>query len=245
MKNTFYLFLSLVLLGCATEEELTQSYLNPNLSYGSVTDCSGNTYATIEIGSQVWMAENLRTTCYQNGDPIPNVTNENNWYALSTGAWAYYNNDSQYEIPYGKLYNGYTVSDPRNLCPIGWHVPSDAEWNILIGHLDSAFDPDAWVGYPQSNIAGAKMKSIGHQYWYSSNDDATNESGFSGLPSSLRQENGSFSIHSRSEGRWWSSSEFNSTLLLLIWRSLVYYDGAVRRNYKAKKAGYSVRCVKD
>jgi hypothetical protein len=94
---------------------------------------NGYTYSTIILGNgQEWMAENLRTTSYANGDPIPNVTDGPQWSNLfGTGAWAHYNNDSQYENPYGKLYNWYTIADIRNICPTGWHVPSDAEWTIL------------------------------------------------------------------------------------------------------------------
>jgi len=135
-----------------------------------VTDIDGNEYATIQIGTQVWMAENLRTTKYCNGDPIPNVTDSLQWVNLATGAWAHNNNYSQYENLYGKLYNWYAVDDSRNICPCNWHVPTDAEWTTLIDYLGG------------EGVAGGKMKSTGTQYWLSPNTDATNESGFSGLP---------------------------------------------------------------
>ena len=106
--------------------------------YGSVTDIDGNTYRTIVIGEQEWMAENLMVEHYANGDWIPNVTNDAQWGNLSTGAWCYYNNDPQFECPYGKLYNWYTVADPRNVCPTGWHVPTDAEYTILTNYLGGA-----------------------------------------------------------------------------------------------------------
>jgi len=92
---------------------------NPAKSYGSMTDQQGNVYKTIVIGSQEWMAENLKTSIYRNGEPIENVTDNAQWVGLATGARCYYNNDSQYECPYGKLYNWYAVADPRNLCPTG------------------------------------------------------------------------------------------------------------------------------
>jgi hypothetical protein len=107
-----------------------KDWLNPALTYGSVTDIDGNTYATIQIGTQVWMAENLRTTRYRNGDPIPNVTDKWKWGGLSRGAWCHYENDPKYEVPYGKLYNWHTVSDARKMCPTGWHVPYEAEWTV-------------------------------------------------------------------------------------------------------------------
>jgi hypothetical protein len=95
---------------------------------GAGVTFNGYTYSSIVLGNgQEWMAENLRTTTYANGDPIPNVTDNTQWQNLTTGAWAHYNNDSQYENPYGKLYNWYAVDDSRNVCPTGWHVPSDAE----------------------------------------------------------------------------------------------------------------------
>jgi len=117
---------------------MVKAWLNPKLSYGSVTDIDGNTYATIQIGKQVWMAENLRTSRYRNGDPIPNVTDGDAWTQLKTGAWAHYDNDSQYEQAYGKLYNWQTVVDPRKVCPAGWHVPVYWEWTTLFVELEGS-----------------------------------------------------------------------------------------------------------
>jgi hypothetical protein len=116
---------------------------NPAKTYGSMTDQQGNVYKTIVIGSQEWMAENLKTSIYRNGEAIANVTDDSQWQVLTTGAWCYYNNDNQFNCPHGKLYNWYAVADPRNLCPTGWHVPTDGEWNVLIGYLDSVYDPNA------------------------------------------------------------------------------------------------------
>jgi uncharacterized protein (TIGR02145 family) len=212
--------------------------LNPNLTYGSITDQDGNTYATIVIGTQEWMAENLRTTTFANGDPIPNVTSATQWQNLTTGAWVHYNNDSQYENPYGKLYNWYTVADPRNVCPTGWHVPTDAEWSSFINYLD----PNADGGNNIPNTAGGKMKSTGTQYWQSPNTDATNESGFSGLPGGYRFGNGAFSSIG-SNGGWWSSTE---GIANGAWgRSLSYGNGSVARGNDNKRDGFSVRCLRD
>jgi uncharacterized protein (TIGR02145 family) len=163
----------------------------------------GYTYSTVIFNNgQEWMTENLKTTSYANGDPIPNVTDNNQWENLTTGAWVHYNNDSQYENPYGKLYNWHTVADPRNVCPTGWHVPSDAEWSTFINYLD----PNANGGATTPNIAGGKMKSTGTQYWQSPNTDATNESGFSGLPGGYRFDDGTFD-YIGNYGDWWSSTE--------------------------------------
>lgn len=206
------------------------TYTMPNFGAGVTFD--GYTYTSILIGNgQEWMAENLRTTTYANGDPIPNVTDSTQWQNLTTGAWAHYNNDSQYENPYGKLYNWYTVADPRNVCPTGWHVPTDAEYTLLSNYLG---------GEP---VAGGKMKSTGTQYWQNPNTAATNESGFSGLPGGFRGGNG----ESGSVGGsavWWSSTEF-VPLLFPWWRSLDYNNGGLTRGYEEKQWGFSIRCLRD
>jgi uncharacterized protein (TIGR02145 family) len=207
-------------------------YLNPNLTYGSVTDQNGNTYATIVIGTQEWMAENLRTTTYANGDPIPNVTDGSQWIGLSTGAWAHYQNNAIYENPYGKLYNWYAVADPRNVCPTGWHVPTDAEWTVLSDYLGG------------EDVAGGKMKSTGTQYWNLPNTGATNESGFSGLPGGYRdyQDNGAFYNLSFS-GFWWAALEFD--LDLASRKSLTEGTSLMGSGGFPKKIGISVRCLRN
>jgi uncharacterized protein (TIGR02145 family) len=215
---------------------------------GSVVDQDGNTYATIVIGTQEWMAENLRTTTYRNGDPIPNVTDNTQWQGLTTGAWAHYNHDSQYENPYGKLYNGYAVNDPRNVCPVGWHVPSEAEWNTLIGYLDPDYNPEAsGGGMPHSSTAGGVMKSTGTQYWNAPNEGATNVSGFSGVGSGLINFYGSHTLMGR-QMDWWSSSaictgptgpECYRTRGLDSETSWVYRKGAQWRY------GLPIRCLRD
>jgi uncharacterized protein (TIGR02145 family) len=200
---------------------------------GNGVTFDGYAYQSIVLGNgQEWMAENLRTTVYANGDPIPNETDPNQWSSLTTGAWSHYNNDSQYENPYGKLYNWYTVADTRNMCPTGWHVPSNAEWTYLTDYLGGG------------NIAGGKMKSIGTQYWTSPNTDATNVSGFSGLPGAFRIDYGPFPTNFGSEGWWWSSSEedayYGSFRYLSYNQSFI---GSVSSNYK--ETGMSVRCIKN
>jgi uncharacterized protein (TIGR02145 family) len=217
--------------------------LNPDLPYGTVTDQDGNTYATITIGTQEWMAHNLRSATYANGDPIPNVTTT--WLNLTTDAWAHYYNDSQYEYPHGKLYNWFAVFDQRNICPSGWHVPSDQEWNTLIGYLDPGMNPNA-TGEIQSNTAGGKMKSPGMLYWESPNNAATNESGFSGVPGGWRTLSiGSLANQFSSityDGKWWSSSANGPGYAYS--RTISYYYGRVYRSQDSQ-GGLSVRCVKD
>ncbi len=188
------------------------------------------TYSSIVLGNgQEWMAENLRSTSYANGDPIPNVTDYTQWQNLTTGAWSHYNNDSQYENPYGKLYNWYTVADPRNVCPTGWHVPTDDEYTLLTDYLGGL------------TVSGGKMKSTGTQYWVSPNTDATNESGFSVLPGGSRNDNGFFNIGNN--GFLWSSTESSTNIAWDCYLS--YYNGFVVRNSNNMRSGYSVRCLRD
>lgn len=212
-----------------------KEWLNQNLDYGTVTDQDGNSYATIQIGNQTWMAENLRTSTYCNGDTIPNVTDNLAWENLTNGAWSHYDNNSQYEIPYGKLYNWYAVDDSRNICPCGWHVPSHEEWKVLTDSLGES-------------VAGGKMKSTGTQFWESPNTDATNESGFSGLPGGFRNIRGSF--HNVGESSFWWSSESSlwrppTTYGLEWFLSMYNLSGSVSDSYSNKKKGLSVRCIKD
>jgi uncharacterized protein (TIGR02145 family) len=214
-------------------------HLNPNFTYGSVTDIEGTEYATIVIGSQRWMAENLRTATYANGDPIPNVTDVTQWGGLATGAWAHYQNNSSYNYPYGKLYNWYAVSDPRNVCPTGWHVPTDAEWSTLVNYLDPA------NGYNGefSVTAGGKMKSTGTQYWPAPNTGATNESGFSGLPGGVRAIDAGYFYNLGNGGYWWSASESGAENA--EHRNLSNGNAGIYFNTSSKRGGMSVRCIRD
>ena len=214
---------------------------NPAKTYGSMTDQQGNVYKTIVIGTQEWMAENLKTSIYRNGEAIVNVTDSTQWVNLTTGAWCYYANNSQYECPYGKLYNWYAVADLRNVCPTGWHVPTDAEWSVLINYLD----PNSAGGDNAPNEAGGKLKSTGLQYWLSPNNLADNSSGFSGLPGGRRESGPSFGtfINVGNYGFWWSSSESSTTL---AWYRMLHYDiFSVSRGTSVKRNGFSVRCLRD
>lgn len=220
------------LASCNKDDSDKATWLNPSLTYGSVTDQEGNKYATIRIGNQEWMAENLKTTKYCNGDPIPNVMNNTLWQNLVNGAWVHYNNDSQYDTTYGKLYNWFTVNDSRNVCPCGWHVPTIAEWNLLIDYL----------GY--SEDAGRKMKSAMANDTISPDyQDANNESGFSGLMGGYRFSNGNF-YWIAFDGYWWSSSVHHVSNL--PWSLWLYVESSIAgliTNHK--QMGCSIRCLKD
>ncbi|MFN5325355.1 MAG: fibrobacter succinogenes major paralogous domain-containing protein, partial [Bacteroidota bacterium] len=213
---------------------------------GTVTDIDGNTYNTVQIGTQEWMQENLKTTKYKNGDVIPTNLNNTQWQSTTQGAWAYYNDSSQYNNIYGKLYNWYAVADARGVCPTGWHVPTDSEWNVLVKQLDPQADTTD-SSYSQSLIAGGFMKAVGDLQsgtglWQSPNYGATNSSGFTGLPGGDRNLYGSY-LYIGYYGYWWSASEI---LTDYAWyRSLDYSDAFVYRNAYFKRLGFSIRCLRD
>jgi len=199
---------------------------------GIVSDIDGNTYYSVTVGNQIWMAENLNTTKYRNGDVIPNITDGAIWGGLTSGAYCNYNNDINNSAVYGRLYNWYAVSDKRNIAPSGWHVASNAEWKILIDFLGKEI------------VAGGKMREIGTSHW-NPNFGATNESGFTALPGGSRGWGpGPFSDLGKS-GNWWSSDEYDSTT---AWDRGVggqeqYMSSQVFSMPKVR--GESVRCIKD
>ena len=197
----------------------------------TVTDIDGNTYNTVQIGNQVWMSENLKTTRYRNGGQIPNVTTDNTaWVNLTTGAWSYYNNDVSNNAIYGKLYNWYTTLGDT-LCPTGWGVPTDAEWTTLTTYLGG------------ESVAGGKMKTIGNAYWEGSNTGAINSSGFSVLPGGGRFNGGSFGNISY-YAFFWSATEYDGSVAWF--RVLNASDGlAYRSTNGIKSFGVSVRCLRD
>jgi uncharacterized protein (TIGR02145 family) len=218
----------------------------------TITDASGNTYPTVTIGTQVWMAENLRTTKYRDGSNIPVVTdntqwanNYNNGNPLQQPMMCWFNNDQATYTAnkFGALYNWYAINPAtngnKNVCPTGWHVPTDAEWNKLTKFLDPTADTTQCC----SNTAGGKMKSTGTQYWLSPNTDATNSSGWSGLPGGARNPNDGTFGYVASNGYWWSSSE--SSTGYAWFRGLYYTDGNMYRFGNVKSDGFSVRCVRD
>jgi uncharacterized protein (TIGR02145 family) len=199
---------------------------NPDLTYGTMTDVDGNVYKTITIGTQTWMAENLKTTRYRNGEPIPNVTAT--WAGLTTGAYCWFNNDATtYKATYGALYNWYAVADSRNIAPTGWHVPTDAEWTTLTTFLGG------------ESVAGGKLKETGTSHWIVPNSGATNSSGFAALPGGSHYYQNSVGVN----GNWWSITVDDATFAR--GRGLDYYYTNVSFNGYDKKSGFSIRCVKD
>jgi uncharacterized protein (TIGR02145 family) len=217
-----------------TQQTLTtttaNSIFNPNLTYGTMSDNDGNTYKTIIIGTQTWMAENLKTTKYRNGDPIPTNLSNPAWKNTTIGAFAIYNNDTANNVTYGKLYNWKAVVDSRNLCPTGWHVPTDAEWSTLENYLGG------------SSVAGGKLKSTS-SLWTSPNIGATNESGFSGLPGGYRYNENGFYLSIGDNMAWWSSTLAYTQNSYI--RDLNYDAGNSVRTENEIRNGLSVRCLKD
>ena len=220
---------------------------NSKLTYGKVTDIDGNSYKTIVIGKQTWMAENLRVTKYRNGDVIPNVTVNTTWHTLLNGGQCTYNNNIEINSikKFGRLYNYYAVVDSRKIAPTGWHIPTDEEWAQLVDYLKANLT---------SNDTPAKSLASGTDWAESlvegtlgycdpvSNSLLNNSSGFSALPAGIRFYFGS-SNYVTTYSAWWSSSQFDNTNA--FFRSLNYDAAEIGRNYYEKVFGLSVRCVKD
>ena len=197
----------------------------------TVTDYDGNAYDTVQIGTQVWLKQNLKTTHYKNGTTIAYPGTDNTaWQNNNSGAYAWYNNDeATYKNTYGALYNWYAVNT-GNLCPTGWHVPTDAEWTTLTNYLGG------------ENIAGGKLKEAGLAHWLNPNASATNETGFTALPGGNRFYNGTY-VEVGHGGVWWSSTEYG--VPSAWYRGMNYLSGGVYRNYYPKYIGFSVRCLRD
>ena len=197
----------------------------------------GDSYSTVQIGNQLWMAENLKVTHYNNGDKIPTDYSNDEWLNLSTGAYAVYNDDPSNAETYGNLYNWYSVDDERGICPAGWHVPTEEEYTSLTDYLGG------------TSVAGGKMKECTEgscpesEYWYSPNAGATNESGFTGLPGGHRN-NVEGDYHWIGYNAYlWSSTDYNN--YATWYRRLYNMNSEIERALFYKSYGLSVRCIKD
>ena len=232
-KTYYYRTFAQTNLGIAYGEVL--SFTTSSNTNVTITDIDGNTYKKVTIGTQTWMAENLKTSRYNDGTVIPNITVKTNWTDSRTGAWSYYNNDSVYNSKkYGKLYNWYAVSPTtngnKNICPTGWHVPTDPEWAVLMDYLGGL------------TVAGSKMKEEGTTNWISPNTDAINTSLFTGLPGGFRNYFGEYGSIGNFGG-WWSSTQSNTGY---AWgRYLSSSNGNAYRNDYMIRNGLSVRCLRD
>jgi uncharacterized protein (TIGR02145 family) len=205
---------------------------NPASTYGTMTDIDGNVYKTITIGTQVWMAENLKVSHYRNGDPVTFINSEYyEWRSDTTnGLSCYYLHNESIGSVYGKFYNWYAVNDFRGLAPLGWHIPLDAEWALLESYLGD------------NPTAGAKMKEAGTDHWEQSNSSGDNSSGFTALPGGLAEWPG-LSHGMNNYTYFWSSTKDNH---LYVWCYKLSYDiSSLIREHMPTTTGISVRCIKD
>jgi len=220
---------------CKKENDNTDPTPTPTPTPETVADIDGNVYRTITIGNQVWMAENLKTTKYNDGNSITLVTDGAVWSNLTTPGYCWDNNDAAtYKNTYGALYNWYAVNTGK-LAPTGWHIPTDEEWTTLTTFLGG------------TSVAGGKMKSTGTieagtGLWYFPNTGATNESGFTVVPAGGRFDAGAF-FYIGFSGFWWSSSEYDTTYAWL--RYLNCRSSVVSRSSYYKYYGFSIRCLRD
>ena len=213
----------------------------------TVTDIDGNVYITVLIGSQCWMAENMKVTNYNNGAIIPNVKEPNEWLNLSTGAYVWYDNDPSWKDPYGALYNWFTVVDENGLCPEGWHIPSHNEWTELTNFIGGTGAPHAnelKSCRQVSSPLGGECNTSEHPRWDDSNNSVfgTDDYGFSALPGGYRVGLGQFNLLG-GYGAWWSSTEYS---YWFSWGRSMFWDTEnVGNFYDYKQVGRSVRCLKD
>lgn len=258
--NISILFLVLIfsMLGCCKDDPAPRkgkstAVFNPDKEYGTVTDIDGNEYKTIAIGTQTWMAENLRVTRYSNGDSIiflPLSAGKGVFHLQTQGVYCAYDDtaDPDSLATYGLLYNGHTVVDQRNLCPDGWHVPSDEEWITLVTYLDNgenAFDPN---GTGTNGVVGGRLKEVGTLHWNAPNP-ADNSSGFTALPGGIRY--GDTYYYKSQQALFWSFTEYvNDTIPNIqgkvLWMHSIsdLFTSIIRQPFP-KVAGQSVRCISD
>ncbi|MFO7879126.1 MAG: fibrobacter succinogenes major paralogous domain-containing protein [Bacteroidota bacterium] len=265
---SFFMIAGIMLIiagGCKEDdnepEDDSDDEINHEITYGSVTDSEGNEYTTVVIGEQEWMAENLRVTEYRNGDEIPAGLDDTSWESTSEGAMTVYphedvdglESDQEVINAYGILYNWYAVDDQRNICPSGWHVPSEYDWTQLENYLQDKFEA---IG---SSELGNVLKSCRqdgsplsdecdtreHPRWNGHGTHyGTDDFGFSALPGGMRDEYGAY------EGiglgaLWWTSSVIGEDASFA--RSIMFDSGSMNSGYTggSRNAGLSIRCVKD
>ena len=233
--------LSTILFSCKKDSKTDTT--TPTLTYTgtTVTDIDGNVYHTVTIGSQVWLAENLKTTRFRDGTSLRLMQTD------TTPAYYYYDNLPSNIATYGLLYNWYAATSPHGLAPAGYHIPTDGDWQTLVTSLGGAWDNGG--GYTDT-IAGGKLKETGVAHWGvgslpNSNVGATNSSGFTGLPGGELYQGVYTDI--RTYGVWWSSTNLSgpNTLMEAYNFYLFYADKTCTRGLTFKDSGCSLRCLKD
>jgi uncharacterized protein (TIGR02145 family) len=230
MRNIFRIFG--FLLSITLTQSCSKKDGSAKVDDSAIKDGDGNVYTSVQIGTQVWMVENLKTTKYNNGDLIGTTSPS----TLNIGAeslpkyqWTYEGNETNVSV-YGRLYTWYAVTDSRNICPKGWHVPTDNEWAALNSLLGG------------EGVSGGKLKETGLSHWITPNSDANNSSGFTATPGGWRYYGGA-SEYLGYFSYWWSSTEENADNAW--WRQVNYGGPSLSRNTMNKKFGLSVRCLKD
>ena len=211
---------------------------------GSVADIDGNIYNTVKIGNQEWMAANLKSTHYQNGEEIPEVTDASLWVSNTDGAYCNYDNDYTNVEIHGRLYNGYAAMN--NICPIGWNLPSDEEWQeleVYLGMHPDAAGMNGWERGENENIAGM-LKEAGDEHWLSPNVGANNSSGFTAIPGGWRMNDDGEFKNLNVDNNLWTSTESENNSSKAYFRTLGYDGKGVYRSYFSKNMGFSVRCFK-
>ena len=247
-KTIFTLMLILFIISCTKDEKdnnpdaqtngKTTAVFNPNVSYGTLTDQEGNTYKTVVIGTQTWMAENLRTSKYRNGELIEttnpstkDITSENS----PKYQWTFDFNIGENNLAtYGRMYTWYSATDSRNIAPSGWHVPTNRDWQTLYDYL--------------GNKQSEKLRESGTIHWTSLNSNATNETGFTALPAAIRSIDGTFD-KTDVYTMWWSSSDKVIEDMATGWSIDMDLESNTPFSFNGsnhyKKSGLYVRCVKD
>ena len=249
MKKVIYTILSITILTACMKERSIEGKISIPMKgkYGNgVTDIDGNKYKTTIIGTQEWMAENLKVSKYNDGTTIPNVMDKTQWLNLSTGAWSYYDNNEINNADYGKLYNWHIVSPTtngnKNVCPTGFHIPTKNEWQVLIDYLEE-----------DSVLAGGQMKEVGSTHWNTYtyyNTENTNTSLFTALPGGERYSDIYYDQSFFSKGfssKWWSLID-NTTSKQAFIMGIESSERGYFLEYDLwdkNKYGHSIRCVKD
>jgi uncharacterized protein (TIGR02145 family) len=259
-KIKMFILIFFLYPSCKKDNPVTLSPIvfNPDLTYETMNDYDGNIYKTITIGTQTWMAENLKTTKYNDGTDIPLIINDTVWSNIKTPAYSWYdNNSAYYKAIYGALYDPYTVNTGK-LCPLGWHVPNNDEWTTLITYLGDTIGMPFWLV-----TAGDKLKEKDTFHWtvgivggagvyYPSTSIGNNKSGFTALPCGKRVGNGLYGWIG-STASWWSSSIFSDSTYFLpslvgnnwYWNLENTYSGVKNHFEYVGNTGLSVRCLKN
>jgi uncharacterized protein (TIGR02145 family) len=197
---------------------------NPN----TVTDFDGNSYQTIKIGNQTWMAENLRTTHFNNGTPIQNCTQNAHWQQTNQAAYCAYNNKSKKE--YGYLYNHYCIENANNIAPEGWRIPKENDIRILEAYLNN------------NTKTGYLLKEKGYKHWLTAHNLELKNTGFNALPGGYRDNKGDFYML-QSNGYIWTQ---NASVEFYHWSDRIFQAFAdVRREPIHQQYGFSIRCIKE